>query len=99
MDVLFSREGFQFEWDKNKANSNFVKHGVTFEEATEAFLDPFHQIGDASVENEQRAFLLGYSGAERLLLIVHVEREVRIRLISARTATRAERKLYENSDD
>ena len=41
MDIQYRLEGFEFEWNTKKAQSNFVKHGITFEEAAEAFLDPF----------------------------------------------------------
>jgi uncharacterized DUF497 family protein len=97
MHIRHSLEGFEFEWDANKAESNFLKHGVTFEEAAEVFLDPFYVVGDASANAEEREFILGYSLAERLLLVVHVERSGRIRIISARVATRTERRLYERS--
>jgi hypothetical protein len=70
---------------------------VTFEEAAEAFFDPFYQTGDASVNDEWRAFVLGYSLAQRLLLVIYIERGERTRIISARPATRAERKLYEET--
>jgi uncharacterized protein len=97
MDITYCLEGFEFEWDENKAQSNFEKHGVTFEEAAEVFLDPFHVVGEASANREVRDFALGYSIAERLLLVVHVERRSKIRMISARVATRPERRLYEQS--
>lgn len=97
MDAWYRLEGFEFEWDTTKAQSNFEKHGVTFEEAVEVFLDPFHVFGDASRNREVREFVLGYSLAERLLLVIHIEREERIRIISARVATRNERRLYEQS--
>jgi hypothetical protein len=87
--------GRLFEWDEDKARSNVEKHGVTFEEAAEAFFDPFSQGGDASSGAERRDFLLGYSLTQRLLLVVHTDRSSRTRIISARPATRAERKLYE----
>jgi uncharacterized DUF497 family protein len=95
MDVLHSFQGASFEWNANKAQSNFQKHGVTFEEAVEAFFDPFYQIGDASVEGEQREFIIGYTFSQQLLLVVFVERRNRTRIISARPATGAERKFYE----
>lgn len=97
MDVTYYLEGFEFEWDATKAQSNFEKHGVTFEEAAEVFLDPFHIVGDASANREEREFALGYSVAERLLLVVHIERGAKTRIISARVATRSERRLYEQS--
>jgi len=97
MDIKYRLEGLEFEWDEGKAQTNLEKHGVTFEEATEVFLDPFHVVGDASATCEEREFALGYSLAERLLFVVHVERVESIRMISARVATRTERKLYEQS--
>lgn len=96
-DITYRLEGLEFEWNKSKAQSNFVKHGVTFEEAAEVFLDPFYVAGDASANNEEREFVLGYSLAERLLLVIHIERGVRTRIISARVATRTEQRLYEQS--
>lgn len=97
MDITYRLEGFEFEWDAAKAKSNFEKHRVTFEEAAEVFLDPFHVIGDASANREEREFTLGYSLSERLLLVVHVERSEKTRIISARVATRTEQRLYEQS--
>ncbi|MDX2229511.1 MAG: BrnT family toxin [Leptolyngbyaceae cyanobacterium bins.349] len=97
MNTNYSLEGLEFEWDETQAQSNFEKHGVTFVEAAEVFLDPFHVVGDASQNGEDREFALGYSLAERLLLVVHMERGARIRIISARVTTRTERRLYEQS--
>lgn len=97
MNVVYRLEGLEFEWDGDKAKSNFDKHGVRFEEAAEAFLDPFYQIGDASRQGEERSFILGYSLTPRLLLVVYVERKTKTRIISARIATRSERYLYEQS--
>lgn len=97
MDITYRLQGITFEWDAEKARSNAEKHGVTFEEAAEAFLDPFYQGGDASGGEERRDFVLGYSLAQRLLLVVFTERPGATRLISARPATRAERKLYEQA--
>lgn len=97
MEFVYRLQDIEFEWDENKAQSNIDKHGVTFEEAAEVFLDPFYQIGNASVNNEQRDFIIGYSFEQRLLLVVYVERIQQTRIISARPTTRAERKLYEES--
>lgn len=96
MNILYRLQGVEFEWDEDKATNNIQKHGVTFEEAVEVFFDPFYQTGDASVDDdEQRDFIIGYTFAQRLLLAVFTERGQRTRIISARPATRAERKLYE----
>jgi uncharacterized protein len=99
MDVVYRLQGVAFEWDAQKAQRNLEKHGVTFEEAAEVFFDPFYQYGDATPPNadEQRDFVLGYSVAQRLVLVVYVERGVRTRIISARPATRPERKQYESA--
>ncbi|MEG4841459.1 BrnT family toxin [Microcoleus sp. B9-D4] len=95
MDSVYRLQGVEFEWDTNKFQINLEKHGVSFEEATEVFFDPFYQEGDATANDEQRNFILGYSRTQRLLLVVYVERSLRIRIISSRPATRTERKLYE----
>jgi hypothetical protein len=95
LDIIFQLQGVEFEWDEYKAQSNVEKHGVTFEEAAEVFFDPFYQGGDASVNNEEREFIIGYSLSQHLLLVVYTERGERTRLISARPTTRTERKLYE----
>jgi len=97
MNIVCRLQGVEFEWNENKAQSNIEKHDVTFEEATEVFFDPFYQVGDATTNNEQRDFIIGYSLSQRLLLVVYVERGKRSRIISARPATRIERKLYEES--
>ncbi len=97
MDIIYRLQGLEFEWDESKARRNVEKHGITFEEAAEAFLDPFYQMGDASVNDQQRDFMLGYSLAQRLLLVIYTERDERTRIISARPATRSERKLYEEA--
>ncbi|MEH2268459.1 MAG: BrnT family toxin [Nostoc sp.] len=97
MDIIYRLQGIEFEWDENKAQSNIEKHGVKFEEATEVFFDPFYQVGDATANNQQRDFILGYSLSQRLLLVVYLERIRRTRIISARPATNTERKLYEQA--
>jgi uncharacterized protein len=98
MDIIYHFQGLEFEWDDIKTRSNVEKHGVTFEEAAEVFFDPFYQTGDASVdEDEERDFILGYSLVQRVLLVVYTERGARMRIISARPATRTERKVYENA--
>jgi uncharacterized DUF497 family protein len=99
MDIDYKLQGVQFEWDENKAESNIQKHGVTFEEATEVFFDPFYQTGDASIDDEEnRDFIIGYTFSQRLLLAVYTERKEKTRIISARPATRAERKVYEEAN-
>ncbi len=96
MDRYFELQDLRFEWNTDKAAGNELKHGVTFEEAAEVFLDPFHVLGDASALGELRDFALGYS-LSRMLLVINVERGPRIRIISAREATPSEVRLYEQS--
>ena len=89
-----------FEWDPEKADANARKHGVRFEEAATAFADPLsvtisdpdHSVGEA------RYILIGRSLISRLLVVVHLERGARVRLISDRLATRRERRVYEEAE-
>lgn len=97
MDNTYRLQGVTFVWDAQKSRTNVEKHGITFEEAAEAFFDPFCLSGDASVQGEDRDSLLGYSQSQRLLLVVHTDRSNRTRIISARVANREERKLYEHA--
>lgn len=87
----------KFEWDTAKAAPNVRKHGVSFDEAGSVFLDqlavsgpdPDHSVG------ESRYITFGVSSLGRLLAVSHTYRPGAIRIISARRATRAERKIYE----
>ena len=91
----------EFEWDLAKATQNLRKHKVTFNEATTVFgdflsitvADPDHSI------SERRFITVGNSGRGRLLLVAHAQRDEIIRLISARTLTRRERKNYESTQE
>ena len=88
-----------FEWDESKAASNLRKYKVSFEEASTVFADNFALSGrdpDHSIE-EHRHITFGMSNKDRLLVVAHTDRGSKIRIISARTATRAERKMYEDS--
>lgn len=90
--------GIVFEWDAKKATANAAKHGVMFEEATTAFADPLSvTILDIehSSKQEQRFVLLGQSRRGQLLVVAHTDDGHTIRIISARPATRHERKTYE----
>jgi uncharacterized protein len=89
----------QFEWDEDKASSNEKKHRVTFEEAASVFSDPLAAIFDDEVhsEEEQREIIVGHSAENRLLLVCFTERAGAIRIISARRATKRERRDYEES--
>ena len=87
----------EFEWDEDKAKGNLKKHGVSFEEASSIFGDPLAlTIPDPlHSEEEDRFVTLGESHRRRLLVVCFTDREDRIRIISARPATRRERKNYE----
>lgn len=98
--VLFRAGPLSFEWEAAKARANWRKHGVSFEEASTVFIDPLALVFDDPDHSvgEQRLILLGRSYARRELLVVHVERGDRLRIISARLATRRERaKLREET--
>jgi len=86
----------KFEWDGTKAALNLEKHGITFEEATTVFSDEFSlTFSDPDSVGEARYLIFGASTANRLLVVVHVERTDIIRVISARRMTTNERRTYE----
>ena len=88
----------RYVWDPKKAEANRTKHGVRFEEAVTAFADPLGIIVDDSAHPE-RAILIGMSVRSRGLLSVFIERDdVVTRIISARLATRPERRRYEEGE-
>jgi len=88
----------QFAWDRRKARSNLVKHGVSFKEAQTVFLDESARLIDDPDHSgeEERFVLLGYSFRARCLIVSHCYRESDsvIRLISARRATAQEEEVY-----
>jgi len=88
----------EFAWDRRKARSNRVKHGVSFEEAQTVFLDESARLIDDPDHSgdEERFVLLGYSFQARCLIVSHCYRESNsvIRLISARRATAQEERVY-----
>lgn len=91
----------KFQWDSVKAESNILKHKVSFTEAKSVFYDEFaiQFFDDESSEAEDRFILLGTSNESRILIVSHCEREEGnvIRIISARKATKNERKFYEGN--
>ncbi len=89
----------KFEWDENKAVANLRKHGVSFAEASTAFADDLSLTGNDPDHSrgEHRFVTFGVSSAGRLLVISHAERTGHICIISARPATRIERKFYEEA--
>jgi len=98
MDVYFVLNGINFVWNKEKARINPINHdGVTFQQATEVFFDPFLVVVDASRNDEERDAVIGLDKRWNLLYVVYVERENDlVRIISARKATRKEHEYYEN---
>jgi uncharacterized protein len=87
-----------FEWDGGKDRTNQSKHGVSFDEAATAFGDPLSvTIPDPDHSSEEaRSILVGSTFRGRLLVVVHTERGDGVRIISARLATRDERRDYES---
>ncbi len=87
----------QFEWDEDKARSNARKHGVTFEEASSVFADSLTAIftDEAHSVEEVREIMVGHSAEGRLIVVSFTERSEAIRVISARQATKRERRDYE----
>ena len=90
-----------FEWDERKAAANRRKHGVTFDEAATVFLDALarNRPDDEHSGDEPRSLLLGRSTRGRLLVVAYAERGERLRLVSARRATRFEREVYEAAEE
>ncbi len=87
----------EYEWDAKKAETNIRKHGVGFEEAISVFEDKFSLTRDDPLhsEHEERYIDIGLSNSGNLLVVVYTERGYRIRLISCRKATPAEKIAYE----
>jgi uncharacterized DUF497 family protein len=89
--------GIQYEWDPDKAQSNSKKHGVSFTEAATVFADALSMTyydPDHS-EEEDRFITVGLARSGELLVVGHTDREGRIRIFTARRATRRERMFYE----
>ena len=87
----------RFTWDPNKHRRNLRKHGVEFREAGTVFADPLSTTfpDSAHSHGEERYVTIGISDLGNVLVIAHVDHEAAIRIVSARHATRAERKFYE----
>jgi len=87
----------EFEWDPVKASANQHRHGVSFVEAATVFFDPLSVTVNDPLHSvdEQRFVITGLSYQQRLLVVVHADHGDRIRIISARLATRSEREEYE----
>ena len=101
---MAKRFEYQFEWDPAKARQNLKEHHVSFERAATIFLDPLalSEVDDEHSRHEQRWITLGLDRTGALLAVSHTYREetesgARIRLISARRATKNEAKQYERT--
>ena len=92
---------FTFEWDDKKAAENLTKHGVSFSEASTVFADPLSRtiLDPLHCEDEERLVILGQSGLQHTLVVVHTYRGAVIRIISARPATSRERRDYERGKE
>lgn len=91
---------YRFEWDEHKAQSNRIKHGVTFDEASSVFDDSLAKIFDDELHSgdEHREIIVGHSIKRRLLLVCFTERpNEKIRIVSARLPSARERKAYEEN--
>lgn len=93
---------YDFEWDVGKAVNNMAKHGVHFDQAATVFLDPLALtvFDETHSEHEDRWFTLGLDAAGILIAVSHTyhatgSTNARVRVISARVATRRERRFYE----
>jgi uncharacterized DUF497 family protein len=86
----------EFEWDDAKAEANYQKHGVDFETATEVFADLFaiEELDPGSDDHGEDRYRITGMGGGALLVVVYTEREERIRIISARRATKREHDDY-----
>jgi uncharacterized protein len=95
-----------FEWDEMKARINLEKHKISFDEASTIFTDPslITFVDDFHSDKEERFISIGRSEKNRVLLVVHTEREEKretivIRIISCRKAIQTERKRYEKENE
>ena len=90
----------RFVWDPAKARSNLAKHGIGFDDASLVFADPLHLLRFDRMEGvEERWHILGLAGGVVVLLVAHTYPEEGVaRIVSARKATRLERRAYEDGD-
>jgi uncharacterized protein len=91
---------YRFEWDAIKAKSNWLKHGVSFDEASTVFYGSLARIFEDKPHStdERREIIIGHSINDRLLVVCFTERpNERIRIISARLPTPKELKSYEEN--
>jgi uncharacterized DUF497 family protein len=89
----------RFEWDPTKAEANLAKHEISFEEAMTVFADPLARIfpDEEHSVDELREIIIGHSARRQLILVNFTSIDDRVRIFSARKATRRERKDYEEN--
>jgi len=89
-----------FEWDSEKAETNLIKHGISFEEAATVFYDLLSlTVPDPVHSDEENRFIItGFSDKQRQLVVVHTDRGDKIRIISARLVTSSEKRKYEQEN-
>ena len=88
-----------YEWDPNKAKSNYKKHGVRFADAVGVFEDENAITIEDEYKGEDRFITIGRDFLSRILVVVYTFRDIVIRIISARKATARERQMYEEQDE
>ena len=98
---MAAETNLDFEWDEDKAAANLKKHKISFEEAKTVFADSFSITLDDPVHSldEPRFVDIGESADGEILVVSYAERKQKIRLISCRKATKAERKVYEEREE
>lgn len=87
-----------YDWDPNKARSNYKKHGIRFADAVGVFEDENAITIEDDHEKEDRLITIGRDFLTRILVVVYTFRDIAIRIISARKATARERKMYEEQE-
>ena len=89
----------RFEWDRKKAENNLSKHEISFEEAMTVFADPLARVftDEEHSGEELREIIIGHSARQQLILVNFTSTDDRVRIFSARKATRMERKDYEEN--
>jgi len=97
MRIDYQLHGIRFEWESEKAATNLRKHGISFETACEVFFDPFLRMLDPeNLDGQIREEIIGLTMTWKLIYVVYTMRKGDIfRIISARSVTKYERRLYE----
>jgi len=97
MRIDYHLHGIRFEWESEKTSTNLRKHGIAFETACEVFFDPFLRMLDPeNLDGQLREEIMGLTMNWKLIYVVYTMRKGDIfRIISARSVTKYERRLYE----